>query len=96
MSGNVMEWCADYYDYGFYRKAPQGVWENPLCTEEKTMRTVRGGAWNLEPWIGRTAFRLGINPNATLVNVGFRCAKEKSGRFNASTVYEPENTVKSF
>jgi len=76
MSGNVMEWCADYYDYGFYRKAPQGVWENPLCTEEKTMRTVRGGAWNLEPWIGRTTFRLGINPNATLVNVGFRCAKE--------------------
>ncbi len=76
MGGNVMEWCADFYDYGFYKKAPKGVWENPLCTEEKTMRTVRGGAWNLEPWIGRTTFRLGIHPNATLVNVGFRCAKE--------------------
>ncbi len=76
MSGNVMEWCADYYDYGFYKKAPQSIWENPQCTEKKSMRTVRGGAWNLEPWIGRVTFRLGIHPNATLVNVGFRCVKD--------------------
>ena len=75
MGGNVMEWCDDYYDYGLYKKAPEGVWDNPHFSEKKTMRTVRGGAWNLEPWVGRTTFRLGINPNATLVNVGFRCAK---------------------
>jgi len=75
MSGNVMEWCRDYYQYGYYKHAPQGVWDNPAGPETGTMRTVRGGAWNLEPWVSRTTFRLGVHPNATLVNVGFRCVK---------------------
>ena len=75
MSGNVMEWCSDYYQYDYYKKNKQKIWDNPQGPAKGTMRTVRGGAWNLEPWIGRTTFRLGISPKATLVNVGFRCAR---------------------
>ncbi len=77
MSGNVLEWCADFYDYNRYKKQ-KGEVKNPKGPAQGTMRTVRGGAWNLEPWISRTTFRLGIHPNMTLVNVGFRCVKTEN------------------
>jgi formylglycine-generating enzyme required for sulfatase activity len=76
MSGNVFEWCADFYDNNYYEHENQSNWINPQGPEDGTMRTIRGGAWNHEPWITRTTFRLGIHPNATLVNVGFRCVKK--------------------
>jgi len=75
MSGNVMEWCSDWYAYGRYKQVKDEKTINPRGPQSGSMRTVRGGAWNLEPWVARTTFRLGIHPNATLVDVGFRCVK---------------------
>lgn len=75
MSGNVWEWCSDYYQYDYYRQSSSGTWKNPAGPRTGTMRVIRGGAWNTEFAVTRTTMRLGIHPNATLINVGFRCVK---------------------
>ncbi len=75
MSGNVWEWCSDNFKYNFYKNFKDTIVTNPKCTEESTMKTIRGGAWNTEPIVTRNTIRLGVNPNAALINLGFRCVK---------------------
>ncbi len=78
VSGNVWEWCSDNYIYGYYRTIKEKMIVNPTGPDSSTMRTIRGGAWNTEPFVTRTTMRLGINPNTPLVNLGFRCVKRKN------------------
>ena len=80
VSGNVWEWCSDYYIYGYYKTIKEEISRNPRGPEKSTMRTIRGGAWNTEPFVTRTTMRLGINPNVSLVNLGFRCVKRNALR----------------
>ena len=75
MSGNVWEWTSNYYDDEAYRKRTQQVTYNPDGPQQGSMKTVRGGAWNFEYNAARTTMRLGVNPNFTSVNIGFRCAR---------------------
>lgn len=77
MSGNVWEWCEDTYVYGAYKNYADSVARNPVELREGTMKSVRGGAWNTEFTVVRGSMRLGINPNAGLVNLGFRCVYRK-------------------
>jgi len=78
MSGNVWEWCSDNFKYNFYKESKDTIISDPKCTEKSTMKTIRGGAWNTEPIVTRNTIRLGVNPNAALVNLGFRCVKASS------------------
>lgn len=43
MSGNVAEWCLDYYDKDFYKKCSK---KNPVNTKQSEMRVIRGGSFN--------------------------------------------------
>lgn len=42
MTGNVMEWCSDWYDKNFYKDSPL---RNPRGPLSGTFKTIRGGSW---------------------------------------------------
>ena len=42
MSGNVLEWCSDWYDSAYYGKSPITDPEGP---NSGTLRVLRGGSW---------------------------------------------------
>src|SRR5437588_9529074 len=42
VTGNVWEWCADWYDAGYYAAAPR---RNPSGAADGTRRVIRGGSY---------------------------------------------------
>lgn len=58
MSGNVSEWCHDWY--GDYRKKSQ---TNPTGPTSGTLRTLRGGSWNSDANTCRVSYRSNGRPN---------------------------------
>jgi formylglycine-generating enzyme required for sulfatase activity len=76
MTGNVVEWVADYYDASYYT---QGVAVNPPGPTEGKFRVVRGGGWRSGPYCNRVYYRNALVPQWVDFNVGFRCAGSKPG-----------------
>lgn len=72
MSGNVVEWCSDWY--GNYQAAAQ---TNPPGPVSGSGRVRRGGSWSTEPARCRVAYRYGWNPYFRDIDLGFRLAKTK-------------------
>ncbi|WP_191013690.1 formylglycine-generating enzyme family protein [Treponema zioleckii] len=73
MSGNVYEWCWDYYgDYDFRDK------ENPYGIKKATYRVTRGGSWGsggiYEPYCRVSGRRFG-DPMGVGDDVGFRVVR---------------------
>jgi formylglycine-generating enzyme required for sulfatase activity len=71
MCENVHEWCADWYDPGYYAVSPI---ENPQGPATGMRRASRGGAWRHQIKIARCAARSSIPPEFCYADYGFRIA----------------------
>ena len=67
MSGNVNEWCQDWF--GAYSSSPKN---NPIGAETGNCRVGRGGGWFNITWNNLSVFRNFCPPNKFGKNLGFR------------------------
>ena len=72
MAGNVSEWVSDWFDPEYYR---QGHDKNPLGPKSGELKVFRGGSWNEDPEVARSAGRNAGPPDRESYLTGFRCAK---------------------
>ncbi|MDZ7876488.1 MAG: formylglycine-generating enzyme family protein [Saprospiraceae bacterium] len=70
MSGNVWEWCSDWY--GNYSPATDVPIANPTGAVEGSYRVMRGGSWFNSSVFCRTSYRYNDHPAYDYNNVGFR------------------------
>ncbi len=59
MSGNLMEWCQDWYLNSYYRRSPDTDPQGPESGNEKVCR---GGSWNDEEKYCQPNYRNAVNP----------------------------------
>lgn len=69
MSGNVMEWCSDWY--GSYPSAAQ---TDPAGPSTGSYRVNRGGSWNYGATFCRVAYRNSFVPSNRIKYLGLRLA----------------------
>jgi formylglycine-generating enzyme required for sulfatase activity len=72
MSGNVYEWCNDFYESSYYSNSPP---TNPLGPSSGTYRVTRGGSWSNISFACRSSYRGGDAPDYRNNRIGFRAAR---------------------
>lgn len=74
MSGNLWEWCFDYYSDNYYKKYQK---YNPLNTEKNDLRVTRGGSYIRTMENAQVSARSFYNERYSSNRIGFRIAKTK-------------------
>ena len=72
MSGNLWEWCNDWYDSSYYLSSPTN---NPTGPGSGSSRVLRSGSYPSDAFLCRVTFRDGIEPTYNHYILGFRICK---------------------
>ncbi len=79
VSGNVWEWCSDWFSATHHRDGGKAVREDPTGPSKGTARVIRGGSYLCHKSYCnryRVAARSSNTPDSSTGNTGFRCAAD--------------------
>ncbi|MGE0468127.1 MAG: formylglycine-generating enzyme family protein [Nitrospira sp.] len=77
MAGNVSEWVSDWFEPAYYRQSSE---LNPQGPTTGALKVFRGGSWNEDPEVARSAGRNAAPPDRRSYLTGFRCATSEVAR----------------
>ncbi len=75
MSGNAMEWVADWLDHNYYKSSPK---DDPTGPASGDVKVEKGGWWGSNPYVSRSAYKhFEDPPNYNDNHIGFRIVSDK-------------------